>query len=53
VLKNSKPVLAISVEGGDFQDQVTFRLLLDFIEFNILPAQAVIEPRFAETSQGS
>jgi gamma-glutamyltranspeptidase / glutathione hydrolase len=49
VLKDSKPVLALSVEGGDVQDQVTLKLLLDFIEFNILPEQAVIGPRFAST----
>jgi gamma-glutamyltranspeptidase/glutathione hydrolase len=49
VLKGSKPILAISVEGGDVQDQVTLKLLLDFIEFNILPEQAVIGPRFATT----
>ena len=47
VLKDSKPVLALSVEGGDVQDQVTLKLLLDFIEFNIFPEQAVIGPRFA------
>jgi len=49
VLKDSKPVLAISVAGGDLQDQVTLKLFLDFIEFNILPEQAVINPRFATT----
>jgi len=49
VLKDSKPVLAISVEGGDVQDQVTLQLLLGFIEFDILPEQAVITPRFATT----
>ncbi len=47
VLKEGKPVLAISVSGGDLQDQVTLGLLLDFIEFDMLPAQAVLEPRFA------
>jgi gamma-glutamyltranspeptidase/glutathione hydrolase len=40
-------VLAISVAGGDLQDQVTLNLLLDFIEFGLLPEQAVIESRFA------
>jgi gamma-glutamyltranspeptidase/glutathione hydrolase len=49
VLKDLKPVLVLSVEGGDVQDQVTLKLLLDFIEFNILPEQAVIGPRFATT----
>jgi len=47
VLKNGKPILAISVAGGDLQDQVTLKLLLDFIEFDLLPKNAVTEPRFA------
>lgn len=47
VLKQGKPVLAISVAGGDLQDQVSLNLLLDFIEFGMLPEQAVTEPRFA------
>ncbi|MCK4490118.1 MAG: gamma-glutamyltransferase, partial [Anaerolineales bacterium] len=47
VLKNDKPILAISVAGGDLQDQVTLNLLLDFIEFDLLPKNAVTAPRFA------
>ncbi len=47
VLKEGKPVLAISVAGGDLQDQVTLNLLLDHIEFGMLPEQAVVQPRFA------
>jgi gamma-glutamyltranspeptidase/glutathione hydrolase len=47
VLKQGKPVLAISVSGGDVQDQVSLGLLLDFVEFGMLPEQAVIAPRFA------
>ena len=47
VLKQGRPVLAISVAGGDLQDQVTLSLLLDFIEFGMLPEQAVTAPRFA------
>lgn len=33
VLHAGQPVLAISVAGGDLQDQATLNLLLDFIEF--------------------
>ena len=40
-------VLAISVAGGDLQDQATLNLLLDFIEFDMEPAAAVTAPRFA------
>ncbi|AWT59458.1 MAG: Glutathione hydrolase proenzyme [Candidatus Moanabacter tarae] len=47
VLKDESPVLAISVAGGDLQDQATLNLLLDFIEFGMEPAEAVREPRFA------
>ncbi len=47
VLKNGSPILAISVAGGDLQDQAALNLLLDFIEFDMQPEEAVIAPRFA------
>ena len=47
VLKDGKPIMAISVAGGDLQDQVTLNLLLDAIEFDMLPEAAVTAPRFA------
>ncbi len=47
VLKNGKPIVAISVAGGDLQDQATMNLLLDFIEFGMPPEVAVTAPRFA------
>ena len=47
VLKDKKPILAISVAGGDLQDQATMNLLLDFIEFGQMPDVAVRQPRFA------
>ncbi len=46
VLRGGKPVTAISVAGGDQQDQVTLQLLLDWIEFGLGPADAVTAPRF-------
>jgi gamma-glutamyltranspeptidase/glutathione hydrolase len=46
VLKNGKPVLAISVAGGDLQDQTTLNVLLNHIEFGMLPEQAVTAARF-------
>jgi gamma-glutamyltranspeptidase/glutathione hydrolase len=46
-LKNGRPILAISVAGGDLQDQVTLNLLLDVIEFGLRPEAAVTAPRFA------
>ncbi|MFN8443368.1 MAG: gamma-glutamyltransferase [Caldilineaceae bacterium] len=47
VLKDGKPILAISVAGGDLQDQATLNLLLNHIEFGMEPAAAVTAPRFA------
>ena len=47
VLKDGRPIMAISVAGGDLQDQVTLNLLLDVIEFDMLPEIAVTAPRFA------
>jgi gamma-glutamyltranspeptidase/glutathione hydrolase len=47
VLKDGRPILAISVAGGDLQDQTTLNLLLDFVEFGMQPETAVTAPRFA------
>jgi len=47
VFKDGKPVAAVSVAGGDLQDQVSLQLLLGYIEFGLSPAEAVTAPRFA------
>jgi gamma-glutamyltranspeptidase/glutathione hydrolase len=47
VLRDGKPIIAISVAGGDLQDQTTLNLLLNAIEFGMTPARAVTAPRFA------
>jgi gamma-glutamyltranspeptidase/glutathione hydrolase len=47
VLKEGKPILAISVAGGDLQDQATLNLLLDFVDFGMDVESAVTAPRFA------
>ncbi|MEJ2637358.1 MAG: gamma-glutamyltransferase [Calditrichia bacterium] len=47
VEKDGKPVLAISVAGGDLQDQVALQLFLDYVEFGMTPSKAVPAPRFA------
>lgn len=47
VLKKGKPIMAISVSGGDLQDQTTLNCLLNNIEFSLLPAEAVMAPRFS------
>ena len=46
VLKEGKPVLAISVAGGDLQDQTSLNMILNNVEFGMLPEQAVTVPRF-------
>src|SRR5262249_19642360 len=46
VLKEGRPVIAVSVAGGDAQDQVILQLLLDLIDFGLSPAEAVAVPRF-------
>jgi gamma-glutamyltranspeptidase/glutathione hydrolase len=46
VLKDGKPVLAVSVAGGDMQDQATLQLLVNSIDFGLSPADAVTAPRF-------
>ena len=46
VLKDGKPLYAVSVAGGDGQDQTTLQLLIDAIDFGMGPADAVTTPRF-------
>ena len=46
VTRDGKPVLAISVAGGDLQDQTTLNILLNHVEFGMLPEQAVTASRF-------
>jgi gamma-glutamyltranspeptidase/glutathione hydrolase len=46
VLRDGKPTLAISVAGGDNQDQMTLQLVLNQIEFGLDPAASVVAPRF-------
>jgi len=46
VMKDGRPVLAISVAGGDLQDQTTLNVLLNHLEFGMLPRDAVTAPRF-------
>jgi len=54
VTRDGKPVIAISVAGGDLQDQVTLNVLLSHIDFGLAPHEAVVVPRFATSHhQGS
>ena len=42
-----KPVAAVSVAGGDLQDQTILQVLLNLIDFNQSAAEAVSGPRFS------
>jgi gamma-glutamyltranspeptidase/glutathione hydrolase len=46
VFKDGKPVLAVSVAGGDGQDQATLQLILNQVDFGLNPVRSVTAPRF-------
>lgn len=47
ILKDDRPAFAVSVAGGDLQDQVSLQLVLDLIDFHLAATDAVTIPRFA------
>lgn len=47
VLNDGKPCLAISVAGGDLQDQVSIQLILNSLDFGMTPDKSVTAPRFS------
>jgi gamma-glutamyltranspeptidase/glutathione hydrolase len=46
VMKGTRPLLAISVAGGDMQEQTALNCLLNVLEYDMSPKQAVSFPRF-------
>ncbi|MFO0891406.1 MAG: gamma-glutamyltransferase [Isosphaeraceae bacterium] len=46
VTRDGKPVLAVSVAGGDNQDMMTLQLVLNHLDFGLSPAASVTAPRF-------
>ena len=46
VMRDGKPVLAVSVAGGDGQDQASIQMVLDAIDFGLSPAESVSAVRF-------
>src|SRR5580700_4567089 len=46
ILKDGKPVYAISTPGADNQDQALLQVILNMIEFGMTPQEAVEAPRF-------
>ncbi|MDB2687141.1 gamma-glutamyltransferase [Mariniblastus sp.] len=47
VMRDGKPVFAVSVAGGDRQDQASIQILLNRLVFGFDPATAVRSPRFS------
>ena len=46
ILKDGKPVMAISTPGADNQDQALLQVILNMIVFDMSPQEAVEVPRF-------
>jgi gamma-glutamyltranspeptidase / glutathione hydrolase len=44
--RDGKPEMAISVAGGDNQDQMILQLLVDHFDFGLDPKDSVMSPRF-------
>ncbi|HLP71883.1 MAG TPA: gamma-glutamyltransferase [Bacteroidales bacterium] len=45
VLRDGKPVIVMSIAGGDMQDQAAVQLILDCVEFGMKPKEALKAPR--------
>ncbi|MGB6387416.1 MAG: gamma-glutamyltransferase [Terriglobales bacterium] len=46
---DNQPVMAISVAGGDQQDQAAIQVILNYVEFGMSPEEAFKAPRFSTT----
>ncbi len=46
---DNQPVIAISVAGGDQQDQAAIQVILNYVEFGMGPEDAFKAPRFSTT----
>src|SRR5215813_1877457 len=46
---NNQPVMAISVAGGDQQDQAAIQVILNYVDFDMSPEEAFKAPRFSTT----
>ncbi|HTM35533.1 MAG TPA: gamma-glutamyltransferase [Terriglobales bacterium] len=47
VFHGNHPVMAISVAGGDQQDQAAIQVILNYVEFGMSPEEAFKAPRFS------
>ena len=46
VLKDGKPVIAISVAGGDTQDQGTLQIITNYVNFGLEAKELITTPRY-------
>src|SRR5579864_148611 len=49
LFRDDHPVMAISVAGGDQQDQAAIQIILSYVEFGMSPEEAFKAPRFSTT----
>src|SRR3954464_1608445 len=49
LFRDNHPVMAISVAGGDQQDQAAIQVILNYVEFGMSPEEAFKAPRFSTT----
>ena len=49
LFRDNHPVMAISVAGGDQQDQAAIQVILNYVEFGMNPEEAFSAPRFSTT----
>ncbi|HEY2821222.1 MAG TPA: gamma-glutamyltransferase [Candidatus Acidoferrum sp.] len=49
LFRDRHPVMAISVAGGDQQDQAAIQVILNYVEFGMSPEEAFKAPRFSTT----
>jgi len=47
LFRNNHPVIAISVAGGDMQDQAAIQVILNYVDFGMTPEEAFKAPRFS------
>ena len=47
LFRDNQPVMAISVAGGDQQDQAAIQVILNYVEFRMSPEEAFKAPRFS------
>jgi gamma-glutamyltranspeptidase/glutathione hydrolase len=47
LFQGSHPVMAISVAGGDMQDQAAIQVIVNYVDFGMSPEEAFKAPRFS------